>query len=298
MRESLMQSLQRKGEKVKFEKKSLHQESYIIGGKEFFFGLPYVMGILNVTPDSFSDGGLYFNRIDAINYGMEMLEKGADIIDIGGESTRPGSDSVSAFEETNRVIPVLEGILDRNPEAIISVDTTKSRVALEALKRGAKIINDISGATFEPELLNVVSEYKAALVIMHIQGRPKTMQKSPVYTNLIEEILSFLMNQTKRAEKLGIEKIILDPGIGFGKTFEHNLTIIKELSRFKQTGYPIMIGVSRKSFVKKLVDDLTEDRDVASAIINTLGVINGATFIRTHNVLYGLQVRRLLNNLL
>lgn len=279
------------------EKNSTGSSSYIIGGKEFNFHLSYVMGILNVTPDSFSDGGLYFKREDAIRHGTGMFDSGADIIDIGGESTRPGSENVSAFEEMNRVIPVMEGILNNRPEAIISVDTTKSRVAAEALKRGAKIINDISGGTFEPELLNVVSEYNAAFIIMHIQGTPKTMQQNPIYKNLIEEILSFLIKQADEAKRAGISKIIIDPGIGFGKTFEHNLMIIKELNKFKAPGYPVMIGVSRKSFIKKLVEDLTDDRDLATAVINALAVKNGATFIRTHNVSYGLQVCRIMNNI-
>jgi dihydropteroate synthase len=276
---------------------SVQNKSYDIGGRKFFFNQTYVMGILNVTPDSFSDGGLYFNREDAINHGLGMLHTGADIIDIGGESTRPGSDGVSAFEEINRVIPVLEGILGKKPDAVISVDTTKSKVAAEALKRGATIINDVSGGTFDADLIPAVKKYEAALVIMHIKGTPRNMQLNPVYENLIENILDFLNNQALTAKREGIDKIIVDPGIGFGKTFEHNLTIIKELHRFTETGCPVMIGVSRKSFINKIIGDLSEDRDVATAVINALAVKNGATFLRTHNVLYGLQVSRILNNL-
>lgn len=279
------------------DKKSAGNRSYRITGKNFLFDQVYVMGILNVTPDSFSDGGRFFNRADAISHGIGMLDMGADIIDIGGESTRPGSEGISAFEEMNRVIPVLEGILEKRPGAIISVDTTKSKVAAEALKRGAAIINDISGGTFDPEVINVVKEFEAALIIMHIKGRPKDMQSDTQYENLIENIYDFLMKQAQRAEKNGIKKIIIDPGIGFGKSFDHNLTIIKELSRFKASGYPVMIGISRKGFIKSIVGDLTEDRDVATAVLNALAVKNGATFIRTHNVLYGLQVSRLLNKL-
>lgn len=275
---------------------SAKQKFYDIGGRNFNFDHSYVMGILNVTPDSFSDGGKYFKREDAIKHGLEMINTGADIIDIGGESTRPGSEGVSAFEEMNRVIPVLEGILNKIPDAIISVDTTKSKVAGEALKRGALIINDISGGTFDPDLMSIVKEHKAALIIMHMQGTPENMQDNPAYKNLIEDIYSFLITQSAKAEKHGINKIIIDPGIGFGKTFDHNLTILKELARFRETGYPVMIGVSRKSFIQKIIGDLSEDRDVATAIINALSVKNGATFLRTHNVLYGMQVCRLLNN--
>ncbi len=281
----------------KQKKNSSGNKSYEIAGRSFSFDGVYIMGILNVTPDSFSDGGRYFDRRDAVSHGISMLDTGADIIDIGGESTRPGSEGISAFEEMNRVIPVLEGILDKKPGAVISVDTTKSRVAAEALKRGASIINDISGGTFDPELNDVIKEYQAALIIMHIKGTPKDMQLNPVYNNLVEDIFAFLMKQAEKAEKHGINKIIIDPGIGFGKTFEHNLTIIKELGRFKTSGYPVMIGVSRKGFIKNIVGDLTEDRDLATAVINTLAVKNGAAFIRTHNVLYGLQVSRILNKL-
>jgi dihydropteroate synthase len=291
-----MRSDNRKNIKDPFIRSEKHS-SYIIGGKDFFFDRAYVMGILNVTPDSFSDGGKYFNRPEAIKHGLEMLRNGADIIDIGGESTRPGSEGVSAFEEMNRVIPVLEGILAEMPDAVISVDTTKSKVAAEALKRGALIINDISGGTFDPELMSIVREYQAAMIIMHIKGTPKNMQVKPLYGNLIEDILAFLKKQVAAAEKHGIRKIIIDPGIGFGKTFEHNLKIIKELKRFRLTGYPVMVGVSRKSFIHKIIGDITEDRDVATAVVNGIAVKNGATFLRTHNVEYGLQVCRLLNNL-
>ena len=279
------------------KKKSAGDRSYRLAGKDFLFDQVYVTGILNVTPDSFSDGGQFLDRTDAINHGIGMLDNGADIIDIGGESTRPGSEGISAFEEMNRVIPVLEGILEKRPGAVISVDTTKSKVAAEALKRGAVIINDISGGTFDPEVINVVKEFEAALIIMHIKGIPKNMQSDTHYENLIEDIYTFLMKQAQRAEKSGIKKIIIDPGIGFGKSFDHNLTIIKELSRFKASGYPVMIGISRKGFIKSIIGDLTEDRDVATAVLNALAVKNGATFIRTHNVLYGLQVSRLLKKL-
>jgi dihydropteroate synthase len=291
-----MRSDNRENEQIPFNN-SVKGKFYNIGGRDFLFDRAYVMGILNVTPDSFSDGGLFFSREDAIKHGLEMLSTGADIIDIGGESTRPGSDGVSAFEEMNRIIPVLEGILNKKSDAIISVDTTKSKVAAEALKRGALIVNDISGGTFDPELMITVKKYNAALIIMHIKGTPKNMQLNPVYENVIEDVFSFLEKQAGIAEKLGINKIIIDPGIGFGKSFNHNLTIIKELHRFKGAGYPVMIGVSRKSFITKIIGDISEDRDVATAVINALAVKNGATFLRTHNVLYGLQVSRLLNTL-
>ncbi len=292
-----MRSVHKDKMKVSPKDDQIRNNAYIIGSKEFFFSHSYVMGILNVTPDSFSDGGLYFKRDDAIKHGIEMLDTGADIIDIGGESTRPGAESISAFEEINRIIPVIEGILSRKPSAIISVDTTKSRVAEEALKRGVQIINDISGGTFSPDLLKIVSDHNAAFIVMHILGEPSTMQQNPVYQDLIEDVYSFLQKQTEAAKKHGIDKIIIDPGIGFGKTFEDNLSLIKKLNRFQSLNFPMMIGVSRKSLIHKIVGDLTDDRDAASAIINALAIKNGATFIRTHNVNLGIQTCRILNNL-
>ena len=189
------------------------------------------MGILNVTPDSFSDGGLYLHEDDAINHALKMIEDGADIIDIGGESTRPGSDVVSEDEEINRVIPVIKKILDKKPEAIISIDTTKSKVAEEALKNGAQIVNDISGLTFDSEMIAVVKKYDASIIIMHIKGTPKNMQQNPHYDDVVKEVLNFLKAQSQNAEQEGLSKIIIDPGIGFGKRIQDNFELIKKFKR-------------------------------------------------------------------
>jgi dihydropteroate synthase len=257
---------------------------YLIGNKEFNFNTPCIMGILNVTPDSFSDGGKYLNKDDAVKHALNMLNDGADIIDIGGESTRPGSDPVSADEESNRVLPVIKEILKNRPEAILSIDTNKSIVARKALENGVQIINDISGLTFDPEIASAAVEYNAALVIMHIKGTPKTMQLKPDYKNLINEIYEFLYDQTNKAVKAGVKKIIVDPGIGFGKTAEDNLVLIKKLSDFKSLGYPILIGVSRKSFLGKIAELEVSERDNLTSVAETLAVLNGANIIRTHNV--------------
>ena len=273
------------------------EKSYTIGGKDFKFNKAYVMGILNVTPDSFSDGGLYFKPEDAVNHGLVLLDEGADIIDIGGESTRPGSEPVTDEEELKRVVPVIEKILKQTPDAIISIDTTKNRVALEALKTGAKIVNDISGLTFDPKILNSVNEYKAALILMHMKGTPQDMQINPYYDDVIAEIYNFLYIQTQKAESSGVTKLFIDPGIGFGKRLEDNLEIIKRLSDFKTIGYPIVIGVSRKSFLGKILDLDVKERDESSAVVEAISIMNGARIIRTHNVKYGANVCKILNSM-
>jgi len=272
--------------------------SYEIKGKEFNFNTAYVMGILNVTPDSFSDGGKYLSPDTAAEYGIEMIDKGADIIDIGGESSRPGSEAVSAEVESQRILPVIQKILLERPTAIISVDTSKNIVASKALQHGAVIINDISGFANDLKLVETTKKFSGSLAIMHMLGDPKTMQQNPEYENVVEEIYDFLQAQTEIAVKSGIKNIFIDPGIGFGKTVEHNLEIIQRLGDFKSLGYPILIGLSRKSFLGKLLNLEVENRDVPSAIVETLSVKNGARIIRTHNVDYGVQVCKLLSDLI
>ena len=270
---------------------------YHIGEKEFHFDKPYIMGILNVTPDSFSDGGRHFDMDNAINYGLQLLDDGADILDIGGESSRPGAERVSDEEELSRILPVIKKILTVKSDAVISVDTTKPIVAEETLKAGAKIINDISGLTLNPGLLNIVKMYNASIIIMHMQGTPRNMQVNPEYNNLIPEIYDFLFNQAKMAEKAGVNNIFVDPGIGFGKTIDHNFEIIKRLKDFKSLGYPLVIGNSRKSFLGKTLNLEPEERDSASAFVNAVSIRNGAKIIRTHNVKYGVQTIKLLDKL-
>ena len=236
--------------------------NYDIGNKHFEFNKIYVAGILNVTPDSFSDGGKYFNRSKAVRHAFKMLDEGADIIDIGGESSRPGAKSVDLKIEIERIIPVIKKILEKRPDTIISVDTTKEIVAKKALESGAKIINDISGGTFEPGILKVAAKYKAVFIIMHMKGTPENMQTEPFYDNVVGEVYDFLYEQIKKATDAGIAHIIVDPGIGFGKTEEHNFKLIQRLDDFKSLSYPIMIGVSRKSFIGKSLDLKVGERDI------------------------------------
>jgi dihydropteroate synthase len=272
--------------------------NYIIGNRNFSFDKVYVMGILNVTPDSFSDGGKFYKQDNAVNHAFEMIENGADIIDIGGESTRPGAESIDEDEEKRRVIPVFEKILAKFPDSILSIDTTKSSVAEEALSAGAKIVNDISGLTFDLEMVKIVKKHNAALIIMHIKGEPRNMQVNPVYENVVGEIYDFLSNQSKFASSNGIKNIFIDPGIGFGKTTEHNFELIKRVDDFKSIGCPLVIGLSRKSFIGKILKLEISERDTATTILEAASIINGARIIRTHNVQFGVQTAKLMNKLI
>jgi len=244
------------------------------------------MGILNVTPDSFSDGGRHFDKAAAIRRAHQMVEEGADIIDIGGESTRPGSEPVPLEEEISRTIPVIEA-LAKNIKVPISIDTYKAEVAKRALDAGASIVNDISGLRFDPEMPKVVSQYKVPVVIMHIKGTPKNMQANPQYGALIPEIMDYLRASIMLALKFGIpeDKIIIDPGIGFGKAFEHNLEIIKNLHEFTLLEKPLLVGVSRKAFIGKILGDApASERLEGTAAAVAISILNGANIIRVHDV--------------
>ncbi len=258
-----------------------------IGSKVFDWKeIPYFVGILNVTPDSFSDGGRYFNLKDAILRAKELLEEGADIIDVGGESTRPFSNSVSEEEELQRVIPVIKAIKEEFPSAIISVDTYKSKVAAEALKVGADIVNDISALRFDKNMLNVIKDYNCPVIIMHMQGTPKTMQINPVYDNVIEDIKKFFKNRIEFLVEQGIsfEKIIIDPGIGFGKTFEHNIEILKNLESFYELNRPVLIGHSRKSFIGKIINKPPHQREGGTIGVSIFTYLKKVHFLRVHKV--------------
>jgi dihydropteroate synthase len=245
-----------------------------------------LMGVLNVTPDSFSDDGFFFDKKKAIAHGLRMVEEGADIIDIGGESTRPGSKPLELEEELRRVIPVIES-LAKEVDVPISIDTYKSTVAQRAIEAGAEMINDISGLHFDPDLAQVAAKEDAPLVLMHIRGTPETMQKDVHYDSLFSEILQYLKDSIQRAESTGLDprQIIIDPGIGFGKTVEDNLLIIKNLYEFRILGKPILLGTSRKTFIGKILNTEVEDRLEGTLSSIAIGVLNGAHIIRSHDVL-------------
>ncbi len=255
-----------------------------LGNKKFDFSQrPHIMGILNVTPDSFSDGGKYVDVNTAVSYALQMLKEGADIIDIGGESTRPGAKKISVEEELQRVIPVIEK-LTSIIECCISIDTYKSKVADESLNAGASIVNDISGLQFDSAMAEIVAKYDAAVVLMHIQGTPETMQKNPTYNNIIEEIKNYLQKSIEIAHTKKINKIILDVGIGFGKTLEHNLQLLKNLKEFQKLNYPLLVGVSRKNFIGTLLNLPVEERLEGTAAAVAVSIMNGANIIRVHDV--------------
>ncbi len=244
-----------------------------------------IMGILNLTPDSFYDGGKFISPSDAIGHAEKMAEDGANIIDIGAESSRPGSDPISSDEEIERLRPILP-LLSENINIPISVDTYKSHVARWALDNGAAMINDISGFGFDPDMAKTVSKCKAPVVLMHTSGRPKTMQDNPQYESVIDDVIRYLKASINIGldAGIGIDKFIVDPGIGFGKSVSHNLEILRELSRLKEIGRPILIGPSRKSFIGKILDLPPEERLEGTAAAVAIAIVNGANIIRVHDV--------------
>ncbi len=254
------------------------------------------MGVINVTPDSFSDGGLYFQKETAVEHGHRLAKEGADIIDVGGESTRPFSEEVSLQEELDRVIPVIEALSHALPVPI-SIDTYKAEVARQALKAGASIINDISALRFDPEIATVAAKAGVPMILMHMQGKPGNMQEAPFYQDLIPEILDFLQQAIDRAVAAGIEEdmIIVDPGIGFGKTVEHNLQIIKELRRFCALNRPILLGTSNKSFIGHILDKEPHERNTGTMATIAAGVLNGASIVRVHNVKKAVETVRIID---
>jgi len=244
-----------------------------------------IMGILNVTPDSFSDGGKYLEKNTAINHALEMIDQGADIIDIGGESTRPFSDPVSLKEEISRVVPVIEGIR-KESDVCISIDTTKSQVATAALNSGASVINDVSAMEVDPLMVDVALKFDCPLIIMHMKGTPKNMQDDPQYESLISDIKDYLLDRIDFIISKGInpKKIVIDPGIGFGKTVENNFEIIKNLNHFTTMNFPVLLGASRKSFIGISLNLPEEDRLEGSLAANIIGFQNGAKIFRVHDV--------------
>tara|TARA_X000000950_G_scaffold121348_1_gene152181 strand:- start:1753 stop:2604 length:852 start_codon:yes stop_codon:yes gene_type:complete len=244
-----------------------------------------IMGILNVTPDSFSDGGKYLEKNTAINHALEMIDEGADIIDIGGESTRPFSDPVSLKEEISRVVPVIEGIR-KESDVCISIDTTKSQVATAALNSGASVINDVSAMEVDPLMVDVALKFDCPLIIMHMKGTPKNMQDDPKYESLISDIKDYLLDRADFIISKGInpKKIVIDPGIGFGKTVENNFEIIKNLNHFTTMNFPVLLGASRKSFIGISLNLPEKDRLEGSLAANIIGLQNGAKIFRVHDV--------------
>ncbi len=252
----------------------------------------YIMGILNVTPDSFSDGGNYTNIEIAVKHAKEMIDDGADIIDVGGESTRPGHKFVSAEEEISRISPVIK-ILKENIDVPISIDTYKSQVAEEALKLGVDMVNDVWGLTYDEDMADVIGKYDASVCIMHNQ------EGTEYEKDIIESIKEFLENSIEKALKAGVkkEKIVLDPGIGFGKTFEQNLEVLKRLNELKTLGYPILLGTSRKSVLGNIVGGEPKERVEATVATTVSGIRDGVEIVRVHDVKENLQAAKIADKL-
>jgi dihydropteroate synthase len=243
------------------------------------------MGILNVTPDSFYDGGQLNSVDDALRRIEQMQAQGVDIIDVGGESTRPGSDTVDLETELRRVIPVLEAAIPRFDGLLFSVDTTRYNVALEAIRAGVHIINDVSGLQKEPRFADLCAEFDTALVIMHSKGDPKTMQLNPEYDDVLAEVVAFLDRQVTYARRIGVQSIIIDPGIGFGKTLDHNIQLLQQLQVMKRWGAPVMVAASRKSMIGQILDDRPADGRLAGTIVlHYDALVRGAKIIRVHDI--------------
>jgi dihydropteroate synthase len=250
-----------------------------------FLDRPLIMGVLNVTPDSFSDGGLYLELGAAVDRAQQMVDEGADLIDIGGESSRPGAEPVDDATELRRVLPVVEAIC-KHISVPVSVDTTKASVARQALDVGASMINDISALRFDPRMAPVVAESGAAVVLMHMQGTPKTMQLAPHYDDVVGEVSSFLRERVRVARAAGIsdDRIVIDPGFGFGKRLEHNLTLLARLDALTDVGVPILVGVSRKGFIGHILDRPMDQRLMGTAAACAAAIWQGARMIRVHDV--------------
>ena len=240
-----------------------------------------------MTPDSFSDGGDFLDPAEAATRAADMLDEGARIIDVGGESTRPGSDPVSSEEEVRRVVPVIESILARRPEALVSVDTYRAGTAEAALEAGAGIVNDVSALRGDPRLAAIVAEARCPVILMHMLGEPKTMQRDPRYGDVVREVRDFLAGRAEHAVAAGVkeENIILDPGIGFGKTLEHNLALLDHLDSLVEIGFPVLVGASRKSFIGRITGaEEAKDRAFGTVAANVIAYERGATFFRVHDV--------------
>lgn len=276
-----------------------HQVFKFNDGDNVLTGETLIMGVLNITPDSFYDGGRYSSLDEAIKRAEQIIGEGADIIDVGGESTRPGSDGVDVEEEMTRVLGVVSEIR-RRFEIPISIDTTKASVARAALDEGAVIVNDISGLKFDPEIADVAAEYRAGLILMHTPSNPKDMQTHTAYGSLLDDIKSSLSDSIVLAESKGVatESIVIDPGIGFGKTVQQNLEIIGHLDEFLTLGRPILIGASRKSFIGKVLEADVEDRLEGTAATIAIAILRGASIVRVHDILQMKRVAKMADNIL
>ena len=253
-------------------------------GKLLTFSTPVVMGIINVTPDSFYTGSRQVQLDNLLAKAEQMWQQGATIIDIGGQSTRPGSERVSVEEELKRVMPAIEAMIKKFPGHLFSIDTFYAKVAKEVINAGASIVNDVSAGSIDPDLISTVSALKVPYVLMHMQGNPQNMQQSPGYKNVVLDVFDFLNFKSHELHKAGINDVIIDPGFGFGKTAAHNLKLLADLSWFQQLKKPILIGLSRKATIYKTLQITAEEALNGTTVLHTIGLLNGAQILRVHDV--------------
>jgi dihydropteroate synthase len=255
-----------------------------LNGRLRSFERPLIMGILNVTVDSFFAGSRYMGVQACLDRAGEMMEEGADILDVGGQSTRPGSIRVSDAEESDRVLPVIEAIHTHFPAVVISVDTYHASVARHAVVAGAQIVNDISAGFMDPFMLSVVATLHVPYICMHMKGRPEDMQEAPVYSDVVAEVRTFLHDRIMQCRAAGIEEVIVDPGFGFGKTVDHNFEMLRGLERLKLQDAPLLVGLSRKSMIQKALDVSAEDALNGTTVLHTIALMRGADILRVHDV--------------
>tara|TARA_R110002049_G_scaffold4377_9_gene30577 strand:+ start:13746 stop:14567 length:822 start_codon:yes stop_codon:yes gene_type:complete len=260
--------------------------------------LPKVMGILNITPDSFFDGGKYKNESDFLLQTEKMLLEGATFIDVGAYSSRPGAKHISEEEELQRIVPVINLLVKNFPEIIISVDTFRSKIAEETINAGAAIVNDISGGKMDDDMFETVAKLQVPYILMHMLGTPQNMQKNPIYTNVTQEIITFFAAQIQKLHQLKLNDIIIDVGFGFGKTTAHNFEILKNLELFKSLDAPILAGVSRKSMLYKTLDISAKEALNATTSANTIALLNGANMLRVHDVKEAIEAVKIVNQIL
>jgi dihydropteroate synthase len=253
-------------------------------GKIIDLSSPKIMGILNITPDSFFDGGKYNSSKAIIKQTKKMLKQGATFIDIGAYSSRPNAKHISEGEELNRILPIVKLLVNTFPDILISIDTFRSQVAEKCLEAGACLINDISGGTMDENMFKIIAKYQVPYILMHIKGTPQNMQNNPEYDDIIQEITKYFITKTNQLKALNVKDIILDVGFGFGKTLEHNYTILNQLNRFTKLEYPILAGMSRKSMLYKILNSKPSKMKNATTVANTIALLNGASILRVHDV--------------
>lgn len=265
------------------------------GGRLISFDKALIMGIINLTPDSFYEKSRQSSELSALKQAEKMLNDGADILDLGAVSTRPGSEEISEEEELKRLLPALKSIRKSFPECIISVDTWRSEIAKAAVNEGADIINDISGGTMDANMFETIAQFKVPYILMHIQGTPQTMQQNPTYNDVVNEVIDFLAERIQKLRLLGVADIIVDPGFGFGKTPEHNFTLLKNLEQFAILDCPILVGVSRKSMITKTLNIIANDALNGTTVLNTIALMKGAKILRVHDVKEAVEAVKLTN---